>query len=130
MIYPGRAAAVLGAWVLGALPAITCLMRCPSAMWFHRACPGCGMTRAVWLLARGDVRGSLAMHPLAVPSVLATSLVVLAVAWWILRRGTFAEITRDRFARVAVVTFVAVNAALVVLWIARAFGALGGLPPV
>lgn len=129
-MYPGRAAAVLGVWALGALPAITGLMRCPSAMWFHRACPGCGMTRAAWLLVRGDLRGSLAMHPLAVPSMLATLLVVLALAWWILRRGTFAEITRDRFARVAVVTLVAVNAALVVLWIARAFGALGGLPPV
>ena len=130
MMYPARAAGVLGLWALGVVPPMTGLMRCPSAMWFHHACPGCGMTRAVWLLAGGDVAGSLAMHPLAVPSAIATLLVVVAMTRWILRQGTLAAITRDRFARVAIALFVLVNAATVVLWITRSFGALGGLPPV
>ena len=88
------------------------------------------MTRAVWLLARGDLAGSLAMHPLAVPDALATFLVVLAMAWMMLRQGTLVAIMRDRFARIAIAAFAFVNAAMVVLWIARSFGAFGGLPPI
>lgn len=43
--------------------------------WIGRAlggiafCPGCGLGRAVGLLARGEWTASLAMHPLAVPAV-------------------------------------------------------------
>jgi hypothetical protein len=41
----------------------TCLFRRVT----HFDCATCGMTRALSLLAHGDVRGSLARHPLAAP---------------------------------------------------------------
>lgn len=43
------------------------------------SCPGCGMTRASCLLARGDILASLRMHPLALPFALQ---VVVAWTWW------------------------------------------------
>ena len=41
----------------------------------HHACPTCGMTRALALLAKGDWRASIALHPLGLP--LAAELVLL-----------------------------------------------------
>src|SRR5580704_9957089 len=76
-----RAAAVAGVWVLSALPVVTGLQRCPVATVFHRPCPGCGMTRALKLLADGDIGASLRMHPLAVP-VLAAGLLFIATTVW------------------------------------------------
>jgi hypothetical protein len=125
-----RALGVAAAWITGALPAITGLSRCPSALWLHHACPGCGMTRAVRLLAQGDLAASLAMHPLAVPCALATAVVALATIRTTLLHGSIASLLGDRFGRGALVALVVVNVALVVLWCARALGAMGGLPPV
>src|SRR5207248_2242084 len=118
-----RALGVAAAWALGALPAITGLARCPSALWLHHACPGCGMTRAVHLLAHGDLAASLVMHPLAVPCALATAVVALATIRSTLLHGSPVSLLGDRFGRGAVVALVAVNVALVVLWCARALGA-------
>ncbi len=33
-------------------------------------CPGCGLGRAIGRLLRGDIAGSLSLHPLAIPAVL------------------------------------------------------------
>lgn len=82
------------------------------------------------LLLHGDIAASLAMHPLAVPSTVATVLIALATVWATYRRGSPSELLADRVGWTALVVFVVVNAAMVVVWIARAFGALGGLPPV
>jgi len=44
----------------------------------HHDCATCGMTRALALLVRGDVRGALARHPLSLP------LAAEGVALWLL----------------------------------------------
>jgi len=128
--YPGRALGMAAAWSIGALPAVTGIARCPWARFLHRACPGCGTTRALELLAHGDVAGSLAMHPLAVPMALVTAMVAAATVRAALVRGNPVDVLGDRFGRFAAALFVAANVALAALWIARACGALGGLPPV
>jgi hypothetical protein len=38
-------------------------------------CPGCGSSRAVYLVSHGDVFGSLAYHPLVLP-------LMLLLGWW------------------------------------------------
>jgi len=56
--------------LLAFVPADTCLV--------HRAlgvpCPGCGFTRALLALARGDLAASLTLHPLALPALALASL--------------------------------------------------------
>jgi len=51
-------------WLLGAaflyLSGIGCVFR----FFFHVHCPGCGMTRALLSLARGDVAAAVAYHPM------------------------------------------------------------------
>ncbi|MFO0607549.1 MAG: DUF2752 domain-containing protein [Polyangiales bacterium] len=74
-----RAAAVVGAAcaALALLPFSTCLSR----IVLRRPCPGCGMTRAVLALLRGDVAASLRYNPAALPgAALAAAAVALAAA--------------------------------------------------
>ena len=84
------------------------------------------MTRAAWLLLRGDVQGSIAMHPLAIPTLLATLLIALAMLRVTFVRGGPGGMVDDRLSRLAVVAFVAIQMASVALWIARMLGAFGG----
>jgi hypothetical protein len=49
-------------------------------------CPGCGMTRALGALARGDLTSAVAAHPLAIPLVLELAALWL-LAGWLLWRG-------------------------------------------
>ena len=37
---------------------------CLSVRWFGAECPGCGLTRSLVLLSRGDLGGSVAMNPM------------------------------------------------------------------
>lgn len=39
-------------------------LSCPVMALFHIPCPGCGMTRALKCLLRGDLAASFAMHPM------------------------------------------------------------------
>ena len=69
-----RVAAVLGpavllglaAWILLRFPpeVYTIYPVCPVWRYFHVLCPGCGTTRAMADLLRGDVRGALRMNAL------------------------------------------------------------------
>jgi hypothetical protein len=121
-----RAFGVAGAWALGALPVLLGLARCPVARFLHAPCPGCGMTRAMHMLARGDLMQSLHMHALAVPSILASLLVMAATTWATFRRGTPIAMLSVPLGRVAARVFVGVQIAVALLWIARLFGAFGG----
>ena len=128
--YSGRAALVLAAWVVGAIPTVLGAMPCPVASIAHVACPGCGMTRAIRMLAGGDLGASLRMHPLALPSLTATALVMLATVGVTFARGTPIELLQVRAGRWAAAYFVIVNVALVLLWAMRMFGFFGGPVPV
>jgi small neutral amino acid transporter SnatA (MarC family) len=88
------------------------------------------MTRAVWRLLRGDVRGSIAMHPLAIPTLLAAALLVLAMVRVTFARGGPGGMVHDTLSRLAVLAFVAIQVASVAVWIARMLGAFGGPVPV
>jgi len=113
-------------WTIAALPFLAGAMRCPTAQLLHFACPGCGMTRAFHLLAGGDVRASLAMHPLAVPTALAQIGLAAATIAATLAFGAPWTLLRARWGRAAVGVAAFVMVADLVLWIARIFGALGG----
>jgi hypothetical protein len=125
-----KTAGVLAAWMLSALPVLLGAARCPAALFFHLACPGCGMTRAMRLLAVGDLSGSLHMHPLAAPCVASYALFALATAWATWMLGTPIRVLDLRAGRWAAALVAIVQIALIALWVARRFGAFGGLPSV
>jgi hypothetical protein len=97
----------------------------------HLACPTCGMTRALALLAAGEWRAALALHPWA-PMIAAQ----IVAGWWLWgltlarghgRTGRWGRRIAQLEGRLPHV--VALNAAaLIVIWIARI--ATGTLPPI
>ena len=74
--------AVLGLMTM-ASPSDDGLTVCPVALLAGVACPGCGMSRAMAWLLRGDIERAVGYHPLA-PMVLIGGL--LAVGWALGRR--------------------------------------------
>ncbi len=60
--------------LLGLLPFSTCA----SQHLLGVPCPGCGFTRALVALARGDLGASLGFHPVAVPLLLGLGVFVSA----------------------------------------------------
>lgn len=82
-------------------------------------CPGCGLTRAAALAARGSFAESFAVHP-ALPLLAGE----MALAW--LLWGERALTGRRRRARWAAPVAIATAVALVALWIVRL--GLGRLP--
>ncbi|HLK40900.1 MAG TPA: DUF2752 domain-containing protein [Polyangiaceae bacterium] len=125
-----RAAAVGAAWVAGAMPALFGRQRCTVAALLHRPCPGCGMTRAIELLAAGEARASLRLHPLAVPALLVAVSFAAATVAATLRVGSPLRTRRTGLGRIAIAAAVVVYGAAVVLWAARWFGFFGGPVPV
>lgn len=93
--------------LLALIPYPTCLLKLATGV----PCPACGMTRASLRLLRGDVLGSLAMHPAALP--LAVGLAVAAALALALPAG---HPGWDRFVRASVT---ALALALLAVWCAR-----------
>lgn len=88
-------------------------------------CPGCGMTRALAHLAKGEWREAIAAHPFA--PVLASELVLLWLAWGarLLKHGK--QIGERLGPPAWTAPLVLANAALLVaLWMGRL--AVGALP--
>jgi hypothetical protein len=79
----------------------------------HVSCPTCGLTRSLALLARGDLAGSLAMHPWGV------ALVAQLAAGWAICGLWAAGRLRQRPDRWLPHAVAANAAALAALWIAR-----------
>ncbi len=120
-----RAALAALVWVLAALPAALRWQQCGFARMFHIPCPGCGMTRAVTLLLAGDWRGSLHMHPLALPVIAAGATFALATVWTTYVHG-WPMVHKSRLGRVALVALAVAYAASIVLWGLRWLGCFGG----
>jgi hypothetical protein len=109
--------AVLHVWVPSGDPA-TAL--CLSRRLLHLPCPGCGLTRAFALLAKGEWSAAFVKHPLA--PVLALEGVLGWLAW-----GAVLAARRPLRLPLPVDTLVLGHAAvLVALWLGRA--ATGTLP--
>jgi hypothetical protein len=125
-----RAALVALLWGLVCLPMWAGRAGCPFAQIFGVPCPGCGMTRAALLFARGEITSSLRMHPLALPSGFVSVALMVATIWVTAKHGTPEAMWRDRAGRTAVLAFVGVEAAVLVLWVVRMLGALGGPVPI
>lgn len=95
---------------------------CPVALLTGVACPGCGMSRAMAWLLRGDVERATVYHPLA-PIVLVLGL--LAVGWALGRR-TWGWKAASPTLTSGVLIGLAVL--LMGVWVARLM--TGSLPPV
>lgn len=95
---------------------------CPIALLTGVACPGCGMSRAIAWMFRGDLERSVTYHPLA-PLVLVIGLV--AVVWALGRRLRGWKRPRTALLNGALLVF---GALLVAVWLTRL--ASGTLPPV
>ena len=122
--------AVTALWAFVALPYVIGSYQCPFAALTHHPCPGCGMTRAFLLLFAGDIRASLAMHPLAVPTALAQAAIAVGSFVAAVRYGAPWTMFERRWGRVLLLVLVLVLAADFLLWIARWLGAFGGPVPV
>ena len=93
-------------------------------------CPTCGITRATRLAMGGHFEEATRMHPLwfvVVPAAAALFAIELAVYARTGRFGGSASFTRKRAVRAALL---AVVGAVVIVWIARFFGFLGGPAPI
>jgi hypothetical protein len=128
--YPGRALGALAllafwAFMVGAGP-----IRCSFALLFHQPCPGCGTTRSVFGLLRGDWHAAVHFNLLG---LLATPLLAAFAAfalWRIAREGGLHAFGRIGVERWLTRAFALLLALQVVVWIARFFGAFGGPVPV
>jgi hypothetical protein len=109
---------IAGLLLYGAVP-----WPCPVALLLRIPCPGCGLTRATRLALHGDLGGATHVHPLwfvVVPAVAAAFVVEMR---GYLREGRLGAVERSPVAR----RVTAVIAALmVVVWLARFCGFLGG----
>ncbi len=65
-------AAIAGATVAASLPAL-----CPFRICTGHACPGCGLSRSVVSLFKGDVAMSWRYHPLLIPFIVQIAVVSL-----------------------------------------------------
>jgi len=105
-------AAAVAIWLtaLGPGESTICLLR----NWTGVPCPGCGVTRSIAALLRGDYAEAFILHPLAPIAV--TEAIVVWLAWGVslMRRGR--GLDEWRLAQL----FLANLAAFVLLWIARA----------
>jgi hypothetical protein len=125
-----RAALVAVVWGITVLPAAVGWQRCAIATVFHEPCPGCGMTRAVRLMAAGHVGASLRMHPLALPVLAMVGLFLVSSVWTTLTLGTPLAVHKGKLGRAALAGLVVVYAAALLLWVLRWFGMFGGPVPV
>jgi len=95
---------------------------CPVALLTGVACPGCGMSRAMAWLFRGDMERAVVYHPLA-PILLAFGL--LAATWALGRRLWGWKPPSQAMTSGALIGLAAL---LVTVWVARLV--TGNLPPV
>lgn len=88
------------------------------------------MSRALELLVHRDVRASLAMHPMVVPTILAFAAFIgatLLTAW---RTGGPLDLWGTRAGRAATLGLVVAITLDFVLWLARFAGFMSGPVPV
>jgi hypothetical protein len=95
---------------------------CPFALATGSACPGCGMSRAIGYLARGDLASALRFHPLV---FLIAIQAIAGWVWLVLRRK---DRVKPMSSRLLTAVTVGTAVSLFAVWILRAVA--GTLPPV
>jgi len=103
---------------------------CAFARLTHLPCPGCGSTRAMVALARGDLAGVLRSNPLAPLFTALVALLGVQALASIGRTGGLDEVASGRFGSRLARALVVVAILEVALWLARFGGLLGGPVPV
>jgi hypothetical protein len=88
--------------------------KCPVWMYLHLRCPGCGATRALAALLRGDLVGAWHWNALLV------ALLPVVVLYGVASRGFFQEVPRSRQ-----ISSIAIGG---LLGLAVAFGVMRNLP--
>ena len=112
-----RLALLVGPFILAAVFSIPL---CPSAALLRIPCPGCGMSRAATALATGDFAGALTLNPL---SPVVVPLTILAVGY---AAVSYVATGRTRFRAWVDHVAIVLCSGLIIVWIARFFGAFGG----
>ena len=101
---------------------------CPMVNLMGHPCPGCGLTRATLACVHGHFGEAARLHPLV---FFATPIVAVC---GVLAAHSYVKRGKVRFsapaARLIMPPLKALYAALIVLWIVRFFGVLGGPVPV
>lgn len=103
---------------------------CAFAQTTHLPCPGCGSTRAVFALARGDLLGALRMNPLGPLLAILVAVLGFLTTYHVLRDGNPNALTDSRIGRGLPKAVAAVALLEIALWITRFFGLFGGPVPV
>jgi hypothetical protein len=112
----------------GSFVVLSELTLCPFANVTGHPCPGCGMTRAVIALLQGHVRDALGWHPLVLVFVPVIALVAIdGLGSYLLGRNLRWSERALRLTRLPENWLWATLAAgLLVVWVARFCGQLGG----
>jgi hypothetical protein len=112
-------------WAIARFDALPHIKLCLFQVATGRPCPGCGMTRSILALAKGDLALSFRMHPLgvALAALLVAAIFGTAVG---IARGD--DPVREFFVRHGARFSVVLIVAFVLLWLARAFVVPGWSP--
>jgi hypothetical protein len=119
---------VAGGAVLALAVLASPLKLCVVAALVHVPCPGCGLTRAAFAMARGDLARAFALHPLSLVLVPMLAWIAASHALRYVRTGS--AWTDAPTSRAHELTLAASALLLVVIWVARFCGFLGGPVPV
>jgi hypothetical protein len=103
---------------------------CAFARVFHTPCPGCGSTRAVLALVRGDLDGVLHTNPFGPVVAVLIAVIGLQSFVSVLVHGDFRGAGEGHIGLVVKRAIIVVAVLELTLWVARFFGALGGPVPV
>ncbi|MEZ4374732.1 MAG: DUF2752 domain-containing protein [Polyangiaceae bacterium] len=125
---------VLWALVVGPLffSLFTDFVACPSARMFNQPCPGCGLTRATMAALHGHLGEAFHLHPLFFLAAPFHAFALVYGSWLLLAPKRLQPSNDALFAsgkRIGQL-YIVISVLLVVLWVARFFGAFGGPVPV
>ena len=102
---------------------------CPMAGLSGQPCPGCGLTRATLAALHGDLGGAFELHPLfPMLAPLYVYFLGSVIVDYVL--GSRARPPSPRVDRIVSALAIAAIVAVLVVWMARFFGAFGGPAPV
>jgi hypothetical protein len=125
-----RTGMALAVVALVAMLAYAKALPCIFAKVFRVPCPGCGSTRAVLALLRGDLHDVVRHNPFGPLVAVLLACFAVEVIASVAHHGDLREAGKGPIGRVVSRLFVVVAVLQTVFWVARFFGAFGGPVPV